>query len=272
MMKKNLFIVVLLMGLALGGNVRSMAQSESKGAPKKEIRIWTAVNGETIEGEYARVSGDSVMIRLANKKIIGVPVNQLSDEDQIYVEYKNPPKLKIEYRNSLATRMYVAEPWNDDGGGQHENQPIYVTDATFGAEVIQQGKQPYNHDLFIEVYALTKQRYDPDNYHIIAHFKSGAFRLNEKNKFRYTHASDDIYTILKYDLPKSGTSYGELVRGEEYSDMLVLVRDENGDVVAYNATSAWLYTYLDKLEKLPLNAWINDKCVYVRPTPPRSGE
>ncbi|MBN2704280.1 MAG: hypothetical protein JXR23_08715 [Pontiellaceae bacterium] len=115
-MKKNL-LVVLLMCVTVGGNVLCAAQSESKGKPEKEIRIWTAASGETIEGEYARVSGNSVVIRLANNKTIDVPLSQLSDEDRIYVEYKNPPKLKIEYRNSFDKTMYIADPWFDDRGG-----------------------------------------------------------------------------------------------------------------------------------------------------------
>ena len=270
--KKNLFIVVFLMCVAVGGNVPSMAQSKSK--PEKEIRTWTSVSGETFEGEYASVSGsgDSVRIRAANGQIITVPVSQLSDQDRIYLEYKNPPKLKIGYRNSLKTKMYVAETWFDDNGGSHENNPIYITEATFGAEVIQEGKQLYNHDLFLEVYALTKQRYDPKKKHIIAHFKSSAFRLNEENKFKYEHVSDDVYTIVKYDLPKAGSSTPEYLRGEEYSDMLVLVRDENGDVVGYNATSEFLYNYLDRLEKLTVNAWLNRECVQVYPTSVKYGE
>jgi hypothetical protein len=269
MMKKNLFIVVFLMSVAVGGNVPSMAQSKSK--PEKEIYTWTSVSGETFEGEYTSVSGsgDSVRIRAANGQIITVPLKQLSDKDKTYVEYKNPPKLKIEYRNSFKKTMYIADPWFDDNGGSHDNQPIYVTTATFGAEVIQEGKQLYNHDLFMEVYALTKQRYDPKKKHIIAHFKSGAFRLNEENKFRHEYVSDDINIILEYELSISG---GDGKRGEEYSDMLVLVRDENGDVVAYNATSEWLYKYLDQLEQLPVNAWIDHKCVRVHPTPMKSGE
>ncbi|MBN2704281.1 MAG: hypothetical protein JXR23_08720 [Pontiellaceae bacterium] len=135
--------------------------------------------------------------------------------------------------------------------------------------MIQEGKKPYNHELFMEVYALTNQRYDPKKYHLIAHFKSGAFRLEEENKFRHEHISDDVHVILEYDLSISG---GDGKRGEEYSDMLVLVRDENGDIVGYNATSNWLYKYLDRLEKLPVNAWIDDECVRVHPTPQRSGE
>ena len=189
------------------------------------------------------------------------------------MEYKNPPKLKVEGLKTLDSIEYFVDTWyNAAGAAMESSDPATVVEASFGAKVTQQGKKLYNHDLFLEVYALTKQRYDPKKKHIIAHFKSSAFRLNEENKFKYEHVSDDVYTIVKYDLPKAGSSTPEYLRGEEYSDMLVLVRDENGDVVAYNATSAWLYTYLDQLEKLPLNAWINDKCVYVRPTPPRSGE
>ena len=272
-MKKNLFIIVLLMGVAVGGTVPSMAQSKSK--PEKEIRTWTSVSGETFEGEYASVSGGTaVRIRAANGQIISVPLNQLSDNDQLYVEYKNPPKLKVECLKTLDSIEYFVDTWyNAEGAPMESSDPATVVEASFGAKVTQQGKKLYNHDLFIEIWALTEQRYDPDKKHLIAHIKTDAFRLNEENKFSYTYENDDIYKILKYNTRIDGSvSTADWIRGEEYSDMLVLVRDENGDVVGYNATSEFLYNYLDRLEKLTVNAWLNRECVQVYPTSVKYGE
>ncbi|MBN2684259.1 MAG: hypothetical protein JXR40_03175 [Pontiellaceae bacterium] len=273
--RQNIAMVILLMCVAAKGEIRSAARSDSAGGTKKEVRIWTTANGEeTIEGEYSSVSGDSVMIRLENNKNIKVPISLLSYDDQLYVEFKNPPKMKVEFRNSLDTETFGVDSWFDGSGNeQFSNDPILLTEAIFGAEVIQQGREPYNHDLFIEVFALTNQRYDPDKYHLIAHFKSPAFRLTEENDFRYKYISDDVNLIIEYDTRKDGSvPVPDLIRGEEYSDMLVLVRDEHGDVVGYNSTGNWLYKYLDRLEKLPVNAWLNNKCIRVHPSCMRPGE
>ncbi|MBN2702815.1 MAG: hypothetical protein JXR23_01255 [Pontiellaceae bacterium] len=273
-MKKNLFIIALLMGVAVGGSLPSMAQSASKDAPENEIRIWTAASGETIEGEYVRLSGKSVVIQVASGKRIEVPLSQLSDEDRLYVEYKNPPELEIVFKKSLDAIEYLVDEWySADGTAQSSSDPATVVEASFGAKVSQKRRTLYNHDLFIEIYALTEQRYDPKKKHLIAHIKSGAFRLNEENKFTYDYMNEDIYRILKYNTRIDGSvSTADWIRGEEYSDMLVLVRDENGNIVGYNATGDWLYKYLDRLEELPVNAWMNRECVQVHPTSVRYGE
>lgn len=43
-------------------------------------------------------------------------------------------------------------------------------------------------------------------------------------------------------------------RGQKFADGLVVVRDERGEVIAYNTTKNWLYDNLEKLGELPFNA------------------
>ncbi len=228
-----------------------------------EIRTWTSATGEeTVEGEYSALSGDLVMVRKADNNLLKIPVADLSEKDRMYVEYKNPPKIKVEYREATDTTEYLAAPWISNFGGETENHPIYITEETFGAEVIQQNSRPYNHNLVVEIYVLTKQRYDPSNYRIITHFTSDPFQLNKENGFRHECFDKNLFTILKYDFD------GTKIRGEVMAEYLILVRDENGDVVDHNGSNKWMYTNLKQLEELPIGAWINDKCERVHPTSP----
>lgn len=232
-------------------------------AARGEVRTWTSATGkETIEGEYSALSGDLVMVRKADKSLLKIPVADLSEKDQLYVEYKNPPKIKVEYRKTTDTTEYLADPWISNFGGENENHPIYITEGSFGAEVIQQNSRPYNHNLVIKIFVLTKQRYDSSNYRIITHFTSDPFQLNKENGFRHACFDKNLYPILKYDF--DGTN----IRGEVLAEYLVLVRDETGNVVGYNGSNKWMYTYLNKLEELPTGAWINNKCERIHPTSP----
>ncbi|MBN2684262.1 MAG: hypothetical protein JXR40_03190 [Pontiellaceae bacterium] len=265
-MKKYFILCVLFVCVTVRGELMGGSQ-DAEGGSKKEIRTWTTADGkETMEGEYSAMSGDMVMIRKADNKIQKVALTDLSDEDRLYIEYKNPPKLKVEFRRSTKYEEYIADPWYSNQGWANENHPIYITTAEFGAKVVQTDPRLYNHDLVLEVYVLTEQRYEPDNMHIIAHFKSKPFRLTPENKFEFEFFDKNIYTILEYAL---GSEY---TRGEELSKYMVLVRDERNEVIAYNGDNEWMYKYLDRLEKLPIGAWINNKCIRIHPTSPRWGE
>lgn len=236
-------------------------------AARGEDRIWTSADGEkTIKGEYSSLSGDLVMVRKADNSLLKIPLAELSAQDRLYVEYKNPPKIKVEYREETDTTEYLAAPWISNFGGENENHPIYITESSFGAEIIQQNSRPYTHDLTVEIFILTKQRYAPSNYRIISHFTSDPFQLNKENGFRHECFDKTLFTILKYDFG------GTKIRGEVLAEYLVLVRDENGDVVGHNGSNKWMYTNLKKLDELPVGAWINNKCERIHPTSPDWGE
>jgi len=229
-----------------------------------EMHTWTSISGKTLEGEYVRSALDKVVIKTSNGEEVRLPIDQLCREDQNYLELMNPPEISIDYRESTQPKEFVADPWYDRNGGAHDNHPVYFVDASFGALIKQKNPSPYNHDLKIEMYILTKQYLDPDKYHLIARVESEPFRLTEENGYRYIFDTPQTYRIIYYNL------YSELKRGEKASKYLILVRDERGEIIDYRARSEWLYKYLDRLEKLPVGAWINDKCIRVYPTsPPR---
>lgn len=263
-MKTFLVIGVVFACLVARGEIRGSSNAAEK---KTEVRVWAAADGsKTIEGEYSALSGDTVMIRLVSRDLLKVPLSKLSDEDRLYVEYKNPPKLKVEYRLDSDDQEYTAPDWYSNDGWRSENFPIHISENIFGAEVIQTDSRVYNHDLTVEIYAFTKQRYEQSNFHLIAHVKSKPFRLTKENDFSFEYQDNDVYKILSFDLKN------QLIRGEQLSKYLVLVRDERGEIVGEKSSSEWLLKYLDRLEKLPVGAWINNKCIRIHPSSPAWGE
>ncbi|MBN2786536.1 MAG: hypothetical protein JXR25_17095 [Pontiellaceae bacterium] len=230
-----------------------------------ESRLWTSTSGTTLEGEYVNFGFDAVNISDANGKIVKIPFDQLSEVDQAYVELMNPPDLSVDYRESSQPKEFTAEAWVSNGGSTTQNHPIYVIDASFGALIKQKSTKEYNHDLVVEMYVFTEQNYDPDKYHLIAHVTSKPFRLNKKNKFRFEYNTPNTYNVIYYNL------YSLYPRGEKPSKYLILVRDERGEIIAHKGRSEWLIKNLDKLEKLPVGSWLNDKCKRVHPSqPPRT--
>lgn len=227
-----------------------------------EIRTWKSVTGETLEGEYVSIVMDNVFIQKEDGKQIKVPLKGLSEEDRIYVELQNPPKLKVEYRKSQDSQQYTPLQWYGNDGFVGPVRPITITESQFGAEVKQLSTGDYKYDLVIEMYVFTQQRLDIRKYHLIAKFKSEPFRLTKGNGRNFEYESDTVHKILKFD------HLDILPRGEKLGEYLVLVRDERGEVVGYNGTRKWQINNLEKLEKLPVGAWLNEDCTRVHPTSP----
>jgi hypothetical protein len=93
--------------------------------------------------------------------------------------------------------------------------------------------------------------------------------LTKDNDRRYEFTSSKKNRVIAYELYVDYLQWRE-TRGEKFGETLILVRDKRGEIIAYNSTKNWLYTNLEKLEELPVRAWLNDDCVRVHPTVPKS--
>lgn len=238
---------------------------------KGEVRTWTSAGGdESIEAEYVSVAGKNVeLLRKDSNRKIKVPIAALSEEDRQYVLCRNAPKVNVESLISTNITAHVESLWVANPDWVRENQPVNITKTTLSATVTQLNADLYGHDLFVETYVLTKQCCDPENFHIIARERSDPFRLNQKNRFRYVYVDENEFTIFSYSTHHHND---EIEWGEAFAEYLILVRNEYDDVAGYTASSAWLYKYLDRLEKMPVGAWINDECIRIHPTTPEWGK
>lgn len=229
-----------------------------------EMRTWTSLPGKTIEAEYVKVLFDEVVLKDANGQELKVPLNLFSGEDLKYIELANPPKLSVDLMKS-EDQDFVPSGVFPTGGTIPE--PPDLLYLTFGARVKQLDAKTYNHKLKIQLYAFTQQVYDPDKYHLICKSESEPFVMSKANGRRFEFTGPHKHRLLTYTLHVDYLSWEEL-RGENFGETLIVVRDERDEIVAYNGSKKWLYENLDKLEKLPVGAWLDKTATRVHPTPP----
>ncbi len=222
-----------------------------------EMREWTLRSGAIIQGEYETVAIDKIVLRDANGKRISLSFSEVSDADAAYVELENPPELLIDLLKSADQIFVKPSPiWVD-------NSPVNILRYTFGARVRQKNTADYTHDLTVEIYAVARQAYDPEKYHLVFKWKSEPFRLSIDNNRRC-----EIYATRNVELAEFRLS-GEYPRGQEFAETVLVVRDERGEVVACKSTKNRFSENLDQLIALPEGAWFDKTCRRVHPTSPR---
>lgn len=230
-----------------------------------EMRTWTSLPGKTVEAEYVKIAFDDVVLKDANGTEIKVPLDLFSGEDLKYIELANPPKLSLDFMKS-ANQDFVPDTPFDTGGPLPESPTLLI--YQFGARVKQQDVKTYEYPLELEIYAFTQQRYDPDKYHLICRTKSEPFVMSSNNGRRFEFTCPHQHNVLSYTLYVNYLSWEEL-RGEKFAESLILVRDERGEIIAYNTTKNWIFNNLDKLQELPVGAWLDKDCNRTHPTPPK---
>lgn len=227
-----------------------------------EMRTWTSLPEKTIEAEYVKMLFDDVILKDANGEELRIPLTAFSGEDRKYIELENPPQLSVDVMRS-AKQTFV------DVSATYPKDPLIILTYQFGARVKQKDAKTYKYPMTLEVYAFTQQRYDPSKYHLIHKSKSEPFVMSKENGRRHEYTAPKKHRIIAYELYVNYLDWRES-RGEKFAETLILVRDERGEIIAYNTTKNWLYNNLDKLEELPVNAWLNDDCKRVHPTVPKS--
>lgn len=227
-----------------------------------EMRTWTLLSGKPIKAEYVKINFDDVILKTANGEQLKIPRSAFSDESVKYIELLNPPKLTVDFMKSEKQDFVPDSPF--DTGGAKPLPPTLLL-FRFGGRVKQLEAKAYEHPLTLEIYAFTQQRYDPDKYHLIARINSDPFVLSNENGRRFEFMDTRDYRVFKYELFVDYLDWNES-RGEKFGESLLLVRDERGEIIAYNATRSWLYRNLDKLEELPIGAWVDENCTRVHPT------
>ncbi len=66
-----------------------------------EMRVWTSIKGDTLEAEYMRDASGKVWLKPIAGKTKIIPIAALSDEDQLYILKRKPPKIEIEVDDDI---------------------------------------------------------------------------------------------------------------------------------------------------------------------------
>ena len=234
----------------------TVATTEEEEKPKDE---WHLANGKTIKGEYRSFMGGKVVIKTA-KKMVKIPKEELSPEDQTYVELLNPPRLNLDFLHKSRTVTIPLTPaelgWGSD--------PAKVVFYSFGVRAKQKSAGTYNHKLTIEFFAIGRQRTSYRPRYSLFDRQTVTFTPTKENHRSLEYRSPREVRVLNF--VSGGENRGRKYEGGGY---LITVTDERGKIIQHQASSPWLFEHLDNLKKLPLNAYLNDKCERVPPTGPK---
>ncbi len=119
-----------------------------------EFRIWEDRKGNSLEAEYIKVIGESVNLRYPRKfNIAG-----FSDEDQVYIQLQNPPKLMINEvkRTGSQTTAYTKQSSIQVSGDN-------TTKLYSQVSIERDDRRTYDQSLTLKVYWIGHQTQHSEN-------------------------------------------------------------------------------------------------------------
>ena len=206
----------------------------------EEIRAWTTAKGRTLNAEFQTIIGGKVVLKNEKGKQIKMPFDQLSAEDQRYIEFATPPKFLINFsKSSSSIPRPTPSPYESNP------RPLQLVDFTFGTRLKQQSTKPYPHELMIE-YFVFGEEVDGDNY-VLLDRQQSTFTPTKENRGIHEFYSEKPIRIQTTAIRSSSP-----MRGTKYGGFLITITDEQGRIIQYKSSNKWLIESLETLKKLPV--------------------
>lgn len=179
-----------------------------------EMRIWQDRKGNTLEAEYVCVVGGKVTLRDANKKDYRLPLKDLCQKDQTFLQKLIPPTVEIEFSKKQDRR---------------KTSYGYATlDITCSVEITKKSRLPYDRELRA-VMVVMGYNEDTNEYTVLDKAES-KFMFKGKNKVHEFFGKR--FRIHEYDK----YYYGNNQRNVEYRGHLVVVYDPEGNPIEVKAS------------------------------------
>ena len=227
---------------------------EEKMAPDDSgIRIWRNLKGKEFEAEFISVIGDKVVLKSAKGKQKKIPLVHLSPEDLAYIDLANPPDLDITFTKQSSQ---ASSPPTSPFLVEH---PTKLIEYTFGTKIRQTSSGTYNHELRVEFFSIGQQYLDDHKFYLLDR-QSSTFVPTQENKRSHRFYGEPV-GLVSYNL-------GLELRGKKYSDYLVVVTDERGEIIQHSASSNWLFRNFENLKEIPVGVYLDKTCTRVFPTGP----
>jgi len=96
-----------------------------------EARTWTAKTGQTIDGEFVKLEGDTVSIKLPNGSTAQIKLDMLSDADQKFVNEKNDPFKVVDTPKIVDTPKVADTPKDERKAGERMTLTIKGVEYAF---------------------------------------------------------------------------------------------------------------------------------------------
>lgn len=217
-MKKYIFYFTLLVWMSAGAD---------------DIRIWTDKKGRKYEAAFVSEMFDKVTLRDAQGKETRLAVDDLSENDQLYMRVMIPPELEIKFSKKVQPKPRPWELYDSD------HDTTFLIDAT--VEISKKSKRPFTSRLTAELFLIAKQ-YEGDNYILLSKTDS-SFLLNDDN---------DNKQIIKAGTVEVSvfTEYNDQRRGWEYQGYLVAVSDARGNILQVVTDIEWLRDKVPNLREI----------------------
>lgn len=214
-------------------------------------RLWSMADGRRFEADYmCSISGKAVFETVAGRQV-KMDKGLLSQEDQNYIELSNPPRLDATFTKQSSQRIIETTPFLNE-------VPPRIIDYLFGAKIRQVSARAYGHRLKAELFVLGQQRIDGNKF-ILLDRQSSTFVLDGENGRAHVFKGGPV-EVMAYDTTQP--------LGRKYSDYLLLVTDQRGEVIHHSASANWLLPNLENLRKLKVGNFMDKTCRRVFPTGP----
>ncbi len=221
-----------------------------------KIRMWTLVDGHTLEAELVAVIGGKVVLKNARGKIVKVPQEKMSVDDLKFIQLETPPALDISFSKQSTQRVYP-----EDLGLQPLPTSSYYV---FSTKIKQTSTKNYDQELQVELFAIGAE-FGGDRY-ILLDRQKHLFTPTKKNQ---RSGRFEGKTVELTDYLIGNDTIGRQHRGRKYSSYLVVVTDARGEIIAHETPKKWLFDNLENLREVPVGKCIDKTCTRVGPTRPK---
>ena len=217
-----------------------------------ELHQWRFKNGNVVEAEFLGLHFDKVTLSVDGKSVRISP-DQLCEEDQEYIRLCNPPELHVEFSRKSRQMVFPPELFAD-------NLPPEGAFYRFTASIKQTSSKtlPYGYPLTAEIFAIGEQIMSDKQ--VLLEHRSETFLLSDENNFSFESSGREIQ-LFDYQM-------NLMRRGIRYGGYVVVIRDQQGTVVAHKESSKNLYRHLNNLSHLKEGWFFDDECVRCLPDQP----
>jgi len=221
-----------------------------------KMRVWTMVDGRTLEAEFVSRIGDKVALKNAKGRLLKIPQKEMSEEDWVFIQLEMRPELEISCSKQSTQRVYP----HSRGNRPIPTQYNYV----FSTTIKQTSTKDYDQELTVELFTIGAE-VGGDNYILLDHQK-GRFIPARENQRSYRLEGESV-KVTDYLVGTAVIGYQH--RGEKYASYLVVVTDSRGKIVGHETPKKWLFENLENLRKVPVGKCIDETCTRVGPSRPK---
>lgn len=192
-----------------------------------EMRTWTSVKGDTIEAEFIKKTGNTVILKTSQGKQLKIPASGLSKADHEYLLGAIPPKIKI------TVKVDVDRDKQGDGYFFEETEESHMVSVS----IKKTNREKSNQKFKAQLYIIAQSKKNSSEKKLIG-YETHDFSFVDRDEANFSGTSKVTSTQSYYT--KTG------FRFEGY---LVCVEDASGKVIAVDTKLTLYEKNLHNLKK-----------------------